>query len=51
MRQDCEVGRDNSSASATEEEIMDSFRRKAKQVVEASGVPTLHKVRTTAEEL
>ena len=30
---------------------MDSCRRKAKQVVEASGVPTLHRVVTTADEL
>ena len=47
---DCKVGRDE-NASATDDEIMNSLRRKARRVVEAAGIPILHGAITTADEV
>ena len=50
LMMDCKVGREE-NASATDEEIMNSLRRKAKRVVGAAEIPTLHRAITTADEV
>ena len=50
LMMDCGVGRAE-NASATDEEIMNSLRRKATRVVAAAEIPTLHRARTTADEV
>ena len=50
LMMDCGVGRAE-NASATDEEIMNSLRRKATRVVGAAEIPTLHRARTTADEV
>ena len=50
LMMDCGVGR-TENASAADEEIMTSHRRKATRVVKANGIPTLHKAIITADEL
>ncbi len=50
LMMDCGVGR-TENASATDEEIMNSLRRKATRVVKAAEIPTLHRAVTTADEL
>jgi len=50
LMMDCRVGREE-NASATDEEIMNSLRRKATRVVGAAEIPTLHRAITTADEV
>ena len=50
LMMDCEVGH-SENISATNDEIMNSLRRKAKRLVAASEIPTLHGAITTAAEL
>jgi len=50
LMMDCRVGRAE-NASATDEEIMNSLRRKATRVVGTAEIPTLHRARTTADEV
>ena len=50
LMNDCKVGR-SENASATDEEILNSLRRKAKRVVKAAEIPTLHRAITTADEV
>jgi len=50
LMMDCQVGREE-NASATDEEIMNSLRRKATRVVGAAEIPTLHRAITTADEV
>ena len=50
LMMDCRVGR-SGNASATDEEIMSSLKRKATRVVIAYDVPTLHRAITTANEV
>ena len=47
---DCKVGREE-NASATDEEILNSLMRKAKGVVGAAEIPTLHRAITTANDV
>jgi len=50
LMMDCKVGyRDNSSA--TDDEIRDSLWRRARRVVRATDIPTLHRAVTTSNEL
>jgi len=50
LMMDCKVGQAE-NVSATDEEIMNSLRRKATRVVGAAEIPTLHRARTTADEV
>ena len=50
LMMDCRVGR-TENPSATEEEIINSLRRKATHVIKAAEIPTLHRAITTAAEL
>ncbi len=50
LMMDCNVGRAE-NGSATEEEIINSLKRKATRVVGAAETPTLHRAKTTADEL
>jgi len=50
LMMDCGVGRAE-NASATDQEIMSSLKRKAIRVVGASEIPTLHRAVTTADEV
>ena len=52
LMNDCEVGHLwMKRSSYTDEEILNSLRRKATHVVRAAGIPTLHKAMTTADEV
>jgi len=50
LMMDCGVGR-LGNVSARDVEILDSLRRKATRVVGAAEIPTLHRARTTADEV
>ena len=50
LMMDCRVGRAE-NPSATDEEIVNSLRRKATHVIKAAEIPTLHRAITTAAEL
>jgi len=49
LMMDCGVGHAE-NVSATEEQIMNSLRRKATRVAGAAEIPTLHRARTTVDE-